>query len=307
MIISELESPLVSIIINCYNGDRFLQKAIDSIYLQNYSNWEIIFWDNCSTDNSADIALSYDERVKYHRAVQTTPLGEARNIAQKEAVGKYIAFLDCDDLYLPEKLEKQVRLMEGSNYAMCYGSAITINEQGQVLKKVPVKNQSGNLFGSLLKHYEINMQSVMLRRSILIEEQLSFATELKYCPDHNLFMEISSRFPVGVLQDFIIKYRLLEDSLSRKTVDIVSTELRFTFDNILERAPELRKEFAKEFESAYNKLHYYDAVAAIYNNDRKQARTEIWSVIETKVEYFFVYLLLLLPLSNQRILKFLSR
>jgi glycosyltransferase involved in cell wall biosynthesis len=307
MIKSELESPLVSIIINCYNGDRFLEKAIDSIYLQNYSNWEIIFWDNCSTDNSANIALSYDERVKYHRAVQTTPLGEARNLAQKESTGKYIAFLDCDDLYLPEKLEKQVRLMEASSYAMCYGSVITINEQGQVLKKVPVKNQSGNLFGSLLNHYEINIQSVMLRRSILIEEQLSFATELKYCPDHNLFMEIASRFPVGVLKDFIAKYRLVGDSLSMKTVDVVSTEVRYTLDNIVERAPELRKEFAIEFESAYNKLHYYDAVAAIYNNDRKQARTEIWSVIETKVEYFFLYLLLLLPISNQKILKILGR
>ena len=300
-------NPLVSVIMNCYNGDKYLQNAIESVYAQTYSNWEIIFWDNCSTDNSADIALSYDERVKYHRTAQTTPLGEARNIAQKEALGKYIAFLDCDDLYLPEKLEKQVRSMEGSNYAMCYGSAIKINKQGQVLKKVSVKNQSGNLFGSLLKHYEINMQSVMLRSSILIEEQLSFATELKYCPDHNLFMEIASRFPVGVLQDFIIKYRLLEDSLSKKTLDIVSTEVRFTLDNIVERAPELRKEFDKEFESAYNKLHFYDAVAAIHNNNRKLARSEIWNVIETKVEYFLLYLLLLLPLSNQRILKFLNR
>ena len=219
----------------------------------------------------------------------------------------FSAFLDCDDLYLPEKLEKQVRLMEVTNYAMCYGCAIKINEEGQVLKKVPVKNQSGYLFGSLLKHYEISMQSVMLRRSILTEEQLSFATELKYCPDHNLFMEIASRFPVGVLQDFIIKYRLLEDSLSKRTLDIVSTEVRFTLDNIVERAPELRKDFYKEFESAYNKLHFYDAVAAIHNNNRKLARSEIWNVIETKVEYFLLYLLLLVPLSNQRILKLLGR
>jgi len=292
---------------NCYNGDKYLPNAIESVYAQTYSNWEIIFWDNCSTDNSADIAQSCDDRVMYHRTAKTTPLGEARNLALKECVGKYIAFLDCDDLYLPEKLEKQVRLMEVTNYAMCYGCAIKINEEGQVLNKVPVKNQSGYLFGSLLKHYEISMQSVMLRRSILTEEQLSFATELKYCPDHNLFMEIASRFPVGVLKDFIAKYRLVGDSLSKKTVDVASTEVRYTLDNIVERAPELRKEFAIEFESAYNKLHYYDAVAAIYNNDRKQARTEIWSVIETKVEYFFVYLLLLLPLSNQRILKFLNR
>ena len=303
----KITEPLVSVIMNCYNGDKYLLNAIESVYAQTYSNWEIIFWDNCSTDNSADIAQSCDDRVIYHRTTQTTPLGEARNLALKECGGKYIAFLDCDDLYLPEKLNKQVRLMELANYAMCYGCAIKINEDGHVLKKMPVKNQSGYLFGSLLEHYEISMQSVMLRHSILIEEQLSFSTELKYCPDHNLFMEIASRFPIGVLQDFIIKYRLLEDSLSKKTLDIVSTEVRFTLDNIVERAPELRKEFDKEFESAYNKLHYYDAVAAIHNNNRKLARSKLWKVIETRVEYFLLYLLLLVPLSNQKILKLLGR
>ena len=168
------EKPLVSIIMNCYNSDRFLKEAIDSVYAQHYTNWEIIFWDNASTDRSGTIALSYDERMKYHLAPRTTLLGEARNMALKKVTGKYIAFLDCDDLYLPDKLEKQVRLMEMKNYAMCYGSWIAINEYGQEIREVPVKNQSGRLIGELLKHYEINMQSVMLRRSILIQEQINY-------------------------------------------------------------------------------------------------------------------------------------
>jgi len=109
------KTPLINIVMNCYNCDRFLKEAIDSVYAQTYPNWEIIFWDNDSTDNSAAIAQSYDEKVKFHRAPQTTPLGEARNMALNEVTGKYIAFLDCDDLYLPEKLEKQVHLMETNN------------------------------------------------------------------------------------------------------------------------------------------------------------------------------------------------
>ena len=95
--------PLVSVIMNCYNGDRFLRQAIDSVYCQTYDNWEIIFWDNASTDSSAKIARSYDDKIRYFLATKNTPLGEARNLALNKASGKYVAFLDCDDLYFPNK------------------------------------------------------------------------------------------------------------------------------------------------------------------------------------------------------------
>ena len=292
---------------NCYNSDTFLKEAIDSIYAQTYQNWEIIFWDNASTDTSANIAQSYDEKLKYYYASELTPLGEARNLALKKATGKYIAFLDCDDLYLAEKIEKQVLLMENDNYAMCYGSAITINEKGMEIGRFKTKNKSGFLFGKLLERYEINMQSVMLRHSVLLENSLGFVTKLKYCPDHNLFLEIASRYPVAVVQDFVVKYRIVDNSLSRQTVDIAAPEIKFTLDEIANRNPELRRKFSDEYTIAYQKLHYYDAVAAIYRNDRKQARQELKSVIRTKLEYFILYLLLFTPLSNQKILKILGR
>ena len=71
-----MNNPLVSVIMNCYNSDQYLQEAIESIYAQTYSNWEIIFWDNASIDDSAKIAKSYDERIKYYLASETTSLGE---------------------------------------------------------------------------------------------------------------------------------------------------------------------------------------------------------------------------------------
>ena len=302
-----MEQPLISIIMNCYNSDRFLKEAIDSVYAQRYANWEIIFWDNASTDRSATIAQSYDELMKYHLAPQTTPLGEARNLALRRATGKYIAFLDCDDRYLPEKLEKQVKLMESTHYAMCYGSAITIDEQGAEIRRTLVKNQSGELFGELLTHYEINMQSVMVRRDLLVEAQLNFAPHLKYCPDHNLFMRIAAYHPVGVISDYIVQYRVLDDSLSKKTVDIAASEMQFTLDQISANSPKLRQKFTNEFEQAYQKLHYYEAVAALYRQDKKRARSELKSVIFTKIEYLLLYLLLFLPVSIRKILKLLGR
>ena len=301
------QPPLVSIIMNCHNSDRFLRQAIDSVYAQTYTNWELIFWNNASTDDSGIIAQSYDERIKYFLATKKTSLGEARNLALKKATGKYIAFLDCDDLYFPEKIEKQVQLMEKGNYVLSYGSAVIINEHAQEIKRMSAKNKSGNIFGALLNHYEINMQSVMLLHSFLIEEQLSFLTNLQYCPDHNLFMEIASHNPVGVVQDFIVKYRILQDSLSKKTLYIAGSEVRFTLDSIAKKSPELKEKFKEEFNQAYGKSNYYDVVAAIYNNDRKQARKKLQLLTSLKYEYLFLYLLLFLPLPNRIILKLLGR
>lgn len=301
------EQPLVSIVMNCYNSDRFLKEAIDSVYAQSYSNWEIIFWDNASTDDSALIAKSYDHRLRYFLAEETTPLGEARNLALQEVSGKYVAFLDCDDLYLADKLEKQVLLMEASDYAMCYGSAIIIDQYGKEIRKYPVKNSSGYIFGQLLIRYEINMQSVMVRRSILENNSIEFEQTLKYSPDHNLFMRIASNHMVGVIHDYIVQYRVLDNSLSRKSIDIAAYEVGFTLDQIAEQSPELREQFAVEFDAAYQKLHYYESVAAIYGNDRKRARKEMHQVMYSKIEYFILYLLLFSPIPNRVILKILGR
>ena len=151
------------------------------------------------------------------------------------------------------------------------------------------------------------MQSVMLRSSILDEAKLSFENNLKYCPDHNLFMEIASRYVVGVLPEFIVKYRVLDNSLSKRTVDIASAEIKFTLDKISSHNPKIKKKFTKEFIQAYNKLNYYNAVAFIYRNDRKGARKEIASIASSKVEYCIFYFLLFLPVSNETILKILGR
>jgi glycosyltransferase involved in cell wall biosynthesis len=91
------KSPLVSIIMNCFNGEKYLKEAIDSVYEQSYDNWEIVFWDNGSSDNSASIAKSYDKKLKYYYTKNTLPLGKARNLALNEARGDYVAFSDFND------------------------------------------------------------------------------------------------------------------------------------------------------------------------------------------------------------------
>ena len=156
-------------------------------------------------------------------------------------------------------------------------------------------------------HYEINMQSVMVNSSFLSKNNLNFAENLKYCPDYNLFMEISSRSKIGVLKDFLVKYRVSDNSLSRSTLDIVSTEIKFTLDNILPMQPELRLQLSREFNIAYKKLHYYDAIAAIYKDDRNLARKKLKPIIYSRIIYFVIYLVLFIPLPKKIFLKALGR
>ena len=103
---------LVSIIINCFNGEKYLKDCLESVRLQTYANWEIIFWDNKSKDNSKKIFKSFkDKRFKYFLAKKHTNLYEAKNLALKKANGDIIAFLDTDDLWLKNKLQKQVNYL----------------------------------------------------------------------------------------------------------------------------------------------------------------------------------------------------
>ena len=114
-----MSKPLVSIIMNCYNGDKYLNEALQSIINQTYKNWELIFWDNLSSDNSKKIFKKYnDKRFKYFLAEKHTVLYEARNLAIKEAKGEFIAFLDTDDIWLNEKIEEQIKLFSNQNIGL---------------------------------------------------------------------------------------------------------------------------------------------------------------------------------------------
>ena len=144
--------PKVSIIMNCLNGATYLNEAIDSIFSQTYTNWEIIFWDNASTDESGDIAQSYGKKVRYFRSDIKDCLGAARNKAFAKCSGEYIAFLDVDDLWMPEKLERQLSLFNtNSKLGMVFCDAIKFNATGYQFRFFKrISPARGKVFGDLL-------------------------------------------------------------------------------------------------------------------------------------------------------------
>lgn len=112
---------LVSIIMPAYNCADFIAESIRSVLAQTYTNWELLIVDDCSTDKTAEVIASFaDPRIHYQRNTHNMRAAATRNEAIKIAKGRYIAFLDSDDLWLPDKLEKQIAFMQAHDYSMTY-------------------------------------------------------------------------------------------------------------------------------------------------------------------------------------------
>ena len=208
------DSPLVSIVMNCFNSDKFLSEALDSIYEQTYDNWEIIFWDNGSKDNSASIAKNYDQRLKYFYTSNTVPLGTARNLALKEAKGDFIAFLDCDDLYLPDKVAIQVSQMQSSGAKLSYGGYIKINENGQELKTYKFAAEFDDKFIKLYGRYTVPFLTLMVDNHYLKANNINFDENLKFAADADLVLRIAYFVPVMSVDSILARYRIHSSSLS---------------------------------------------------------------------------------------------
>ena len=125
---------LVSIIMPSWNTGQFIAESIQSVLNQTYSNWELLIVDDCSNDNTDDIVLSFtDQRIKYLKNEKNCGAALARNRAIKEAQGEWIAFLDSDDLWVSEKLEKQIEFMKKNEYIFSYHEYVKIDEESKPL------------------------------------------------------------------------------------------------------------------------------------------------------------------------------
>mgnify|MGYP001082613976 CR=1 FL=1 len=217
------DAPVFSVIMNCLNGAADLAEALDSVMAQTCTDWEIIFWDNGSTDAGPAIAESYGPRVRCFRAGNTVPLGAARNLAIARARGRYIAFLDCDDVWLPEKLERQRALLDAdprvglvcTDTEMFDGTRVLSR---QFAKAAPVR---GQVFRELMTTQWISMSSAVIRRealdSVLPEPPAAGSPErppqwfdetLNVCEEADLFYRIAHDWKLDHVDAPLTRWRV---------------------------------------------------------------------------------------------------
>ena len=185
--------PKVSVIVNCYNSAAHLREALDCVFRQTFTDWEIVFWDNASTDESALIAQSYGPRLRYFLAERNTPLGAARNLAIARAEGELLAFLDCDDRWTADKLARQVPLFDADpRVGLVSSDTEMFNSRGvlsrQFEKSAPVR---GMAFRELMTRQWISMSSAMIRMEALRSLDHWFDESLNVCEEADVFYRIA--------------------------------------------------------------------------------------------------------------------
>jgi len=164
-----MKKNLVSIITPMYNSGKFIKDTIDSVLNQTYEEWEMIIVDDCSTDISPEIVKSYidsESRIKYIKTDENRGVSNARNIALKNANGQYIAFLDSDDIWDKEKLEKQINFMKEKDCAISFTSYELIDEDNRKLNKI-VRVVPSIDYKTLLKGNVLGCLTVIIDKSKL--------------------------------------------------------------------------------------------------------------------------------------------
>ena len=246
--------PKVSIIMNCLNGEQYLKQALDSVFEQTYDDWEVIFWDNASTDGSAVIAKSYGERVRYFKSSVTHLLGKARNLAIKEATGDFIAFLDCDDIWFPWKLEKQMPLFKKDPQVGLVFSDMVVFDNDRDIYQCLGKNKPprGMVFRELLVNYFIGILSVVIRKPVL-EDVEWFDERFENIEDMDLFLRIAYLFKLDYVDEPLVKWRLHDKSATFRQFGLFANEWDLLLEKLTGLYPGFKENYAKEIRGYVSK------------------------------------------------------
>lgn len=204
---------LVSVIMPTYNCGRFISETINSVQAQTYQNWEILIVDDCSTDNTPEVVselIKHDPRIKYYCLEKNSGAAIARNTALRLARGRWIAFLDSDDLWEPNKLKHQLKFMLENNFAFSYTERDVIDESSLPLgievsgprRITKLKMKCYCWIGCLTAMYDANKIGIIQIRGI------------KKNNDYAIWLQISEKFDCYLLKEKLAHYRFRKGSIS---------------------------------------------------------------------------------------------
>lgn len=215
---TQQKHPLVSVITPTYNSARFIHNTIESVQRQTYVNWEMIIVDDCSQDHTIEIVKQYvsrDSRIRLIRFKENRGPAVARNVAIEHAKGRYLAFLDGDDQWMPEKLEKQLRFMQDSQIAFSFTKYMKITEDGKETNSIINIPEKVN-YKQLLKHNVIGCLTVMLDVEMIGEVKM---IDIRSRQDFALWLTLCKKgFTAYGLQEVLSKYRVVKGSVSSNKI-----------------------------------------------------------------------------------------
>lgn len=236
---------LVSVIINCYNSEAYIKKAIESVVSQTYIRWEIILWDNQSKDNTREIVMSFkDKRVKYFLAPTFTTLSLARKNAIQKASGTYLAFLDSDDYWNPNKLSLQINEFDKNSEVGIVHTNFKLVTENDNLKVQLQKNyyatikqfgySNEKIYKRLLYSNFIIFSSLIIRKNIY--DQIGGINDnFNQNEDYELLLKASLITNSTNIPQDLTYYRIHSNNQSHGNIELSYIENQFIFKNLQEK------------------------------------------------------------------------
>ncbi len=295
-----MKNKLISIIVNCYNGEKFLQKTLDSILNQKYQNFEVIFIDNCSTDSSSKIFKRIkDNRFKYYKTKKKISLYASRNLALKKVTGEFIAFLDSDDWWNNDFLSSRKEFfisskIYGFSYSNCFHYFQDKNKFKIFYKE---KLPSGFILDELLKYYFIKISSVIIKKEII--RNFKFNPFYNIIGDYDLILRIASKFKGVGFQNKSLNIRVHKDNFTHNNRKMFYNEFKNWINN-----QNFNKEiFMRNKYSLFQRLEYLRLTHLLIN---QKSLKLIFDII--KYPFFLLKLkLIVIYLLPRFIIRFKSR
>lgn len=270
---NKTKEPLVSIIVNCHNGEKYLSETLKSIQFQTYKNYEVIFFDNCSTDNSFKIFRQFnDTRFKYFLSKDKIKLYNARNLALDECNGEIITFLDTDDLWKPDKLELQVAEMtQNPETGLCY-SYYEIYNQFKNRTKLIKPKLSKNIKNYLLKRYDIALVSIAIKKEYLQKHNLRFNSDFDIIGDFDLVLNLSHFCQFSLIKKNLCIYRDHKESETNNNYEKLVREMQNWYDENLNN-----KIFSNcgNIDHIKNKIYYYQGLDFLKKNELEKFKLNL--------------------------------
>ncbi len=214
-----MKKGLVSIITPTYNCGNYIADTIKSVLAQSYDNWEMVIVDDCSTDNTQEVVASFpDKRIKYHRLKKNSGAAVARTEAMRLADGEYMAFLDSDDLWTPNKLERQIEFMNNNNYAFTCTAYEQIDDKGKPLDRI-IKTIKKTSYNRLLLDCPVGNSTVMYNVAKMGKFEVP---NIRKRNDDALWLKMLKREKyIWGMPDVLMKYRIRPGSISVNKFNLI--------------------------------------------------------------------------------------
>lgn len=299
---------LVCVIIPTYNNGEFLPIAIDSVISQTHSNIEIIVVNDGSTDNTDEVVKGYLDDIIYIKLKNSGPAA-ARNTGMRSAHGKYIAFLDADDIWLPGKIEEQVNVFHSNpDVTLVYTRMTEFDHtSGEILREFPKKTYSGRIFDNLLTENFILLSSVLIKTSIL-KEMGGFDENLHTAEDTNLYLKIAKEFDIIGMNSILVKRRKHNTNISDRvdipigTLDNLDRIVRIFPETDPMKYPPMKKAYVIKGEALIIQYFYRAEYAKCHDICNKMK-----TITLTEPAIYFYWLITLLPFSMLNLLRKIKR